>query len=797
MEKCIIDRDEITKDITEKIVSACETQIYVMYSNTAIGKSSVSRKISGNKALTHKVLIVKNPPNNYESAEAYEYINEFFRAATLKFKDSKFSFDNYITNLKNKEARKIAISELADLSKNVLSYLIIPHFILKFLNKEDVFDTESFIDDNASNSITIKKRYLKYILEQNKCLIIIDNMQNIDIKSHKILVDIINETKIYPNFFLFEYTTSDSKNSINQFIDFFENVVTVDAQKLEYLPSEYAIDVVNHNLVNKPLDLDFNIDIKNYFEKNNSGNLRELLDYAQNYHKIKGKEIRYIKPTYESLAKLSKKNKLIIAILVLSAGKIKKEVIYELFPEFDKFSKELFNQILIEFVEDNICLCHASIADVWHEYEEFRKYENDVYQLLEPLYLKVINYEQYNVVGVDFAFLGLLKLYALFNQSKIQDLLFQIKKHVLFNLSPEKAWYYLKIFIDFSISEVTKYIDCYYEILYICFEFELYKEGLSCIKIVEDNYLETELLILYKAMYYSALDMHFENIEYITEKLSIVKEQRNIFNLQLISLSSYRTVGDIEKCKSLFEKMMHNSNFLNYPEYGYLLRLTDAFMTKDECIEYVKESVKYFEGINNLHQAGKSLITYSYILSGLGHQEEALEQIAKAEKYLSTKQKGDHMFLVNKAVIMMLSGNFSETVYEYLSLAELSAVVTFDKLAIYVNKLVWCIENFEKKSYIADYIIAKGLKIIDKEPDYHIHALFYYNLYVFYSLKKDASLSKRYYYETEKVMEYCLPVYNRLNNIYHESTKYIITKKWHICYLSYWTYDILVSQESK
>ena len=51
--------------------------------------------------------------------------------------------------------------------------------------------------------------------------------------------------------------------------------------------------------------------------------------------------------------------------------------------------------------------------------------------------------------------------------------------------------------------------------------------------------------------------------------------------------------------------------------------------------------------------------------------------------------------------------------------------------------------------------------------------------------------AKEYFAQAKSLQQYCMPVRNRLGNIYSRETRFIVKKPWHICYLTYWTYNIL------
>ncbi|MEE0964719.1 MAG: hypothetical protein U0L73_10990 [Ruminococcus bromii] len=203
----------------------------------------------------------------------------------------------------------------------------------------------------------------------------------------------------------------------------------------------------------------------------------------------------------------------------------------------------------------------------------------------------------------------------------------------------------------------------------------------------------------------------------------------------------------------------------------------------------MKRSLKNFDKQNLPEQKAKTLITYTHVLGGLGKIDLAKKQIAQAECLLEGKILGKHMLLVNQAVLDLVDGNFNRETYRLLDMAENSAIVPFDKIAIIVNKLVWCYEN--NRFDLIHMLAKKSETLLPLEPDRHVHSLLYYNLYACYKKENKNLIANKYLQKAKETMNYCEPVKNRILGKATRETQFILTKPWHICYLTYWTFDVL------
>ena len=114
-----------------------------------------------------------------------------------------------------------------------------------------------------------------------------------------------------------------------------------------------------------------------------------------------------------------------------------------------------------------------------------------------------------------------------------------------------------------------------------------------------------------------------------------------------------------------------------------------------------------------------------------------------SEKILLKNIHNKYVFNINKACIQLLSGDYSDTVWNMLDDVEKCTRMRFDRIAIIINKLVYCIEN--SKYVKGTYLQNKGLELLETETDKHIHAIFYYNCYLLNEHCGDVENKNRFY----------------------------------------------------
>ena len=290
-------------------------------------------------------------------------------------------------------------------------------------------------------------------------------------------------------------------------------------------------------------------------------------------------------------------------------------------------------------------------------------------------------------------------------------------------------------------------------------------------------------------MYLSALDMHQKNVE-LYEKFSptLVSDSRAYFNLHMIVLCSFRSLNDYERCFQIHRLLYRKRKQMNKYDYAMFMRLTNVYLPDNKALFYARKSIYIFHKLGNYAQESKSMITYAKLLSGLGHNHKALSSILKAEQLLKNRYMGRHMIYNNQAAFLLMQGKTDDYILHLLNQAECSAIVPYDKLGIIVNKLVWCYQN--KKYDILDLLISKATDLIPQEPDEHVHVLIYYNLYLVYSQMNNHSAAENYYRLAFNNSDKCKFVKARLDSVKTPEMKYRLKFPWHVCYLSFWTYDL-------
>lgn len=799
----VVDRDIYVETLNNILSDMSSSNIVILKAQSAIGKSALVSKVLNEITSKQKIIRIKTLPiNTSDKIDEWEYFKLIFERVNVVFNTYNLSFENYINSFKNKANNKMVLSYIVDhIFENVSQkHIIFPliYLFASFYFKIGKFDVNRLIEDNSIQSRRIKYQYICYIFSQHKLVLSIDNIQNIDKHSLQDLLNLVNETQDNTTKYIFEYTISELNT--DECCDIMANTfattsISTKVFEVEKLDKSFIVDAVSRHMITPNSNWEFSKDLQEEYEKTNSGNIREMLDYSLHYSKTLERKNNDSQFTLNNILQLPDCAKLLLSFVINANGIISFNILNEIAKNIQLDVQEaksvLLENLVIEEKDDCYYLSHASLADVWLKNAHlFEIFDNISFKELKKIYLHQISICEKNNQSYNQAWLNLILLYSKYEPNSLTKLFKYIDDDYNKSISPQNAWRYINQMLSVTKEQVMDYRELYFEFIRFCFENELYVEGYSIVEflLTNDTVDNRSFLILHKAMYLSALDRHEANIAFSEEQLKYCTlHSKEYYNLKLILLSSYRSLHRLEECYKIHKEFLADRTLKNNREWGLFLRLCEMYLDRNISLKYLRKSVYFFEKRGETFQAGKSLISYSYILATQGKLKKALRKINLAQTYLKGKRMGNHMFLVNKAAIRLYSGDFSESVWELLNESEISTVVSFDKLAIIVNKLVWCIENENTERY--HLLINAANELLKVEPDHHIHGLVYYNIYYLLK-KKNAPNYKVYLQKAEDNKEFCKPIKARLDNTPTPETRFALTKPWHVCFLAYWTFDL-------
>lgn len=808
----LIDRD---KEVNELISSIKEGngEVNILFSPTGVGKSSLVKKLIyklAEKEIPNVILVKTLQLNSCIASSEWLYIDFVFDAFNKFFEETReLSFQYFLTSGNNKLINKQIHERNFEHLFNIDSFkqlLFAPVFNLG-LQSQELFEFNPFkiSADNSMFSRVNKSLYIKYVLDNVRVIFIMDNFQNIDSTSFKFFLDWLNETKQHNHYFLLEYTITESSDLKSLSVlreQISDTGIKVKSIEIEKMSPNYVADVIENQISNKPTSIRFNLDAMQHYELYSDGNLRDLLDYVRNYEK-KPSNIK-ISSTAQLIVSMSPEAKCVLAFLVFCGGKIKVDKLSIIWNEYfdggnlssilDELSTASI--ILIDPDIQTICVAHSTLIDAWESnLSVFSGIDRIVFNRLEMIcnhILQNVNIQIRDKITYYEAWQYLLQIYAKREPTKIKHLLEELESGIIYNVTAANIGYYIELFIHTTEKRLLEYKEDYYRVLSICYKLGLFSVGMECLYKMELKMplRENKLLILYKINYLTGLDRFDEAIElYQWASNFILKGDSTWYNLNLCILCSFRSINRMQLCKQI-GKELTASKLRNCSEYAYHQRLMNIYLPNSSALKYAYRSAKWFESHDDYYQAGKSYITYSKLLASVGKYTKAIKYCECAQKLLAGRTEVSHFIYSNLAAFKLLRGETGADIWQLLSQAELSATVPYSKLAIIVNKLAWCYEN--KDFNKLDLLKNNAKKLLTVEPDKHIHALYYYNMFLISAAENNIPQSEFYYQKASALQNECRFIAARISRVgkYKQEIRCRLKKPWHVCFLSFWTYDL-------
>lgn len=819
MATLFVDRVDITQKLVLKIRNRIKPLAILLFSETGVGKTALSRRLLHLMQLEREnslcISIPMNPTNCASSKNNNDYAIAVFRQlySFLSRKSyengviseslyNKFNFKNYIATAKNPKIKKhllefidekfIKTSQLSgDIFRDALDVLFQRIF------KIGIFDEETIVEELEKN-IPVVNDYIEYIFRNKESFVHIDNIQNIDAFSEKYLLEWICASQDKKNVFILEYTVSGKDDtSIARFLDtLYLSSAEIIKVGLSRLSENDVVEIAISQLPEKSEDERFKNNVKAHYAGESNGNIFELEKYILTYElfeqDIKDNALR------KSLLLLDDNKKFILSVIILHDGKIPEHILKAILKQSDilllddEFYELISSIEYIEKTDGNYALKHASIIDVWKNCAALKaeKTYYVAYKCCEEYYSNILRSKNFFSISRERCISLLLNLYAAFDPQALIGLINELDEIAVGVLSDKEVWKKVHVIFESIRLFGDTFANEIYHIIEICLQCELYEKAQYVLENVPSSKFRADKrFVLYHCLIYSLREKHSDVLKYIENNFNHFDNETDRY-FYLFKISTLRSLNQDTELQTLINFLRTKDVFTDGYTKGYFLRLAETYESRKDAIQYVRKSIKIFESLNDEEEASKSRISLSYLLAITGDLSAAAMEIEAAEKTLTASIRNRCIFNVNKAALLLLSEGYSDKVWDLLTEAEPLTSTVFNNVAIYINKLVCCIEanDSEQGNFCAEQLINE----IQNEQDRHIVAIGAYDLYLYYQQMQQLEFAQRFYDIAYENRHYCNALCARLERRkdFDSSQNLLLSKPWHICFLSYWDIDL-------
>jgi len=658
-------------------------EVLVITGPSGVGKSGLVRHVMGSKAFNTRYIRVQISRNASNAFENYHYLNILYK-----------TISNYVNNSYDKQLKLFSKT----IAFNVSNLIRIAIEWVK--NKAGFPETVKLSEPIQQPNIIQKKDYIEKILSKKDFIVSIDNFQSIDVGSIEVIENIIAQTTNIVYILEYTLTNDDEKRFLGVVYESMTNICGHDnvriiyINKLEFTEAQRLIPN-NINLTDNDI-----INLKNIYD-NSNGNLIHIILTSGEINAIKN-------PIQSTIGNLSKNARYLLEIIYWLETETTYNELFLLVTEQYTSSNIAFSLVMYENAFNELCTASIieSIGSIlrWRHDSIITTIENHniepihylAYTAVKKYYLDIMQDSSKKPLIIE----RLFSLYIKYGDADVVELLTEVRSIILQykypNLIIDKLGFLEKKLINSTISHRIYAYETLAEICHTVGLADKAEEYLNKIYDSSNNYhlaLRASILSLkyYIPNYQKELDF-MANMPYSNPRLRLIISLCRLFS---VMMASRKLEGKIYA-----EHLLSNSEYVNFIEYGILLRnYSELIDDIPDSINILKQALAIFQTNNCQWYEADVYIALSMLYAYSGDLILAEEYIQNAVcKYPEIEQSSIYN---NIAVISILKRTLSKETIKNLNDALLINSYDYDRCIIKCNMLVYyCLvddlENAEK-----------------------------------------------------------------------------------------------------
>lgn len=774
----IIDRDKEANTI-ESIIREAErnavAHAIVLWADTGYGKSAIMEKVQSIfKGQPNQIAIVKTPPENSATPVEGKYLNYIAETLNkvlekqLPIKEFLMSFRNQIKPLLDAEA--IAYNGLSLRSA----------FAIKIAEAASAdLEQQRLLFDTNTDSILLIKNYIEVAIQREHVILDITNAQNMDVTSFRVLNQILERQRAT---MVFEYTTQSGRSiELDCFISQLSCPHTEIA--VDILPFDFALTIFG-----LPEDPNKIYEIEQFYNDVVKGNLYRIIQ-AKNNRKSR----LDTDPIIEQIKALSYASKLLLTVLCLMGGISTEEEFQHVRSHIEqsfflgvKWREELAT--LIEETDECLELRHASISDALRLAPD-NATAMAAYKFLSEYYENLIEIVADQSIHAQIV-PKLANLYSRFDPSKLVQIIRPFKNVIVGKFDKDTA-----------VQLVTQAFDAlgtpcetefHFMLIALCYEAGFYDAAMELLKKLEP--LESECGQVFHCMLLNRTDFHEKAINECKRLRKILKTPRYQLVAELTQMLSERSLGRIDQCREISEKIEKTAAYQSLLEYGFFLRNKQIVLSYEESLPYIEQSIDFFEEKGQKLYADYSRLTRLVQCARLGFPQESEAELEKLKPHLLSSSFEKHIVYLNQASLRLLQGITDEKTRLLLDKALLTVTTTFDRAVVLNNKLCALIIQGKPNPDEFSAIHSDLVNVINMEPDTNLRRKVFANLALYYKMARNTVGYERWVAKVKQIKKESSshPIEDVLlfGAPISEKFKYLALQPCCVFFITYWHFDI-------
>ncbi len=779
-EEDILDRKIETNEINSFLLSdGQQNKILWVCGDTGLGKTSIIKNSLKTINVSSVIIIkVETPPLNQNDCIIQgQYFNFIANSVHQEMEKHNWSMKDFLTYVDGNRIDRQEFQNLIDIGISKIPHAIISTIASRYL-QTGLNDIPQILLNTDSESVLIKREYLKSVFLKGDIILYISNFHNIDMASISELEFLISNTE--NNSFIFEYTTND--NNISQVLNYQElwkDYCKSAIQLIDILPLEFAVKIGGNKFEKQTLEWN------NFYNDVIKGNL----------YKVKALKLQsntdLSKDPLEQISKLGFQQKVFLQLIYLHGSEIELEQLFHLLKESQQSElliscssilKEL--DFFVEGIGNSIKIRHASVSD-------YLNYSNniDIVKAGTIAYGIIRNVLNNDLCKQNFVFynkkdiiLLLIKVYAGFDTEKLLETLEYFKEIVINEIFIEQIYFLIDQVKESINNNLNKRVIL--SLIKLCYEVGLYAKAYS---ILEQYFFPCLDMYMYKAILLNRIDLHEECVAYCEDIITNADNMHYQFTIKLIKLLSLRTLNKTTCYKKLYFEMLNNKKYNKFLEYGILLRNSQLIYSYRKNVPYIRKSVSFFKECNSPKNELYAILTLVTEISYNGQTAKARKILKSIKQDFLQSTTEKHIIFNDLAAVDLLDKTITSETLLFLEEGILTSHNPYDTLTILSNKICF----FVISQQICDElpkILESIKKNMEIEPDKRIHRRLYFNLHQYYQyIEKNLEKASEAW---ESMLHINETIDEKLNRLIKTEKSYNQKIPVYISFIAYWHFDI-------
>jgi len=612
-----------------------------------------------------------------------------------------FGFETFLKNECFTRVKRVDVKNTIRKPPGIrTAYSFVVELLDRVLNMGE-HSPKKLLTSDSREAIDTCERYIRYLAESRKIVLVIREAQHIDQASLGLLREIVHPSSIHA--LLLEYTL-DTTGHFNQLYSDLIEMAELSADNWLHIVELFRLSQPHlAQLLRTVAPAAEEITGEYYLQWD--GNVRSISQMkfliTVEQFPLKGKPLQLkdgvIQEYQRQVGQLTSSARFILCLLLAHGEAIPKPLLILLLQKINVLATRSITEELLETLMSAGLIVHHTDELLVLENEDLAEALSTYAQLLGNLlsakaairdyYWEVVTTAGTHLTNVSLAVRQTLRLAVeLGDASRIAGVVSSLTQSV--TTSVDQSWYVTQIANAVGdksnlFAEQQDYLLMWAAEL--AYEISDFRKAQELLRQIQSKTIFSEILL---CACYTETGEHSAALQ-MTHQLAEGSNVNERFAGKLIELILLRCTGKIDEARALWNYLAKQPEVDQLELYGYLLRFKELVEDFPNCLEALRNSTDWFLARGLIGSAAYSELTIAGHIARQGDNEGAVVSIAAAQAFLTSKPRDQHILLNNEVAVNLLSdtpipGDCCEKLIRAISCSgdDYSDIVLYTNLAV-------------------------------------------------------------------------------------------------------------------